>query len=240
MKTADILSYEELIKQQGNKRVFHIHIDCHEKEPDPNFVDWLLGRGYVYRNFMNIPDEVNYEPTIHISAVHEEVHRFRNEVADLMKYLKEHPHCMDGYMESESVNRITITESPFNNTFGIVPFVCTFHEKPLVFRENELHITYRQDLSDPRVGQLLRSMGFHKALMMKQDENGNDLYIKEIWTIQGSNTDIQSVFPTMVWWLNSIGGIVNGSIKEEFVYKSWTSSVDIILPRQIDQILFHK
>src|SRR5262249_54450161 len=123
-----------------------------------------------------------------------------------------------GYLEGEfiAVDR-DIENRPFDDSVA-VPF--TVHSEPLppgTFREDEIHITLSRALSDRRLLDSLTAMGFFAAYLPKPAG------IAQIFTVQGSRKHIKAILPSLTDYLQSAGGAVDCSIKEERVVDWWLS-----------------
>lgn len=102
--------------------------------------------------------------------------------------------------------------------------------EPDTFRETEIHITLSRDDSDPRLLEALTDMGFFCAYLPK------DYGEAAIFTVQGSREDIDKILPVTIEYLETVGGAVECSIKEERITHWWLSKPDVARPPVIEKI----
>lgn len=99
------------------------------------------------------------------------------------------------------------------------PPFCIEHTTLLTgtFRESEIHITLDRETSDPIVREMLLKIGFVLATIPKS------YGVAEIFTVQGTRKQIRELLFLTLDYLNNIGGIARGSIKEELIARWWIS-----------------
>lgn len=143
--------------------------------------------------------------------------------------------AMRGYIEGEQVSYFKVDRSNACNAFDPevpVPFKVSWRQlAPGTFRESELHITVVQSGMDPRVRDKLLSMGFFLAVCKEHKRSTTDIY-----TVQGSQMQIDLLRPLLIPFLEQLGGIQQVVLKEERIARWWTSSSDVTLPPVIDAI----
>jgi hypothetical protein len=210
---------------------FHIHIDAHQLAQ--GFEDFLLGDlGFWNTDFSGHPVGVlHFETPRHLTYKTKDAKNFKTVFDNVTAYLKGRPDDISGYVEGEFIPLdINIKEKPFDPT---VPVPCQFELTTLAagtFREDEIHITLDRDRSDPRLIDNLRSMGFFSAYMDKS------FGTVEILTAQGTRQIIQQLLSQVLTYLNTAGGAINCSVKEERILRWWLSDPDIKLPPVIQFI----
>lgn len=75
-------------------------------------------------------------------------------------------------------------------------------------------------------------MGFFSAWTPK--EYG----IAQIFTAQGSRKHVDAILPSLLEYLETAGGSLNCSVKEERVARSWVSSSNLPLPPVIGEVIW--
>lgn len=99
------------------------------------------------------------------------------------------------------------------------------------FRESELHVVMDFDNSDQRVVTGLLDAGLYGALLDKKDHRAIVL------TAQGSRKIILPLITEIRSYLERIGGVVRGSIKEERALKYQLYNMEVEeLPEVVDKV----
>jgi hypothetical protein len=142
---------------------------------------------------------------------------------------------MKGYIEGEQVEYFKVDRSHASKEFDPeipIPFKVSWRRLvPGVFRESELHITIPQSGMHPGARDKLLSMGFFLAVC-KEGRRAT----AEIYTMQGSQQQIDVLRSMLIRFLEKLGGIPQVVLKEERIARWWTSSPDFPLPPVIDAI----
>lgn len=214
-----------------NTKEFHIHVDA--KNINMDFKRKLINQhGFDYKNFIQRQDNYNsYAPEVHLTYKSNDANMSRRVYGDIQNHLEQYPSSMIGYVEYEYIPHKTLINYKDFNTDIALPFQLTFSELEAGrFRKDEIHITLDQGNSDPRLLKSLRSLGLFSALSQK------DYGIAEIFTVQGSYSNIQDILPMLTTYLNQAGGAAECVIKEEIVMRYWVSSLDYKLPPVIRNI----
>jgi hypothetical protein len=214
-----------------NQQKFHIHIDA--KELDPQLERILLKEcSFDYKNFIQRQDsKPSYAPETHLTYKTTELSRSKQVFEKIRNYLEQNPMSMIGYVEYECVpEEFFIDYQDFNPNI-MLPFRLSLEDLPTGgFREDEIHLTLDRDNSDQRVIKSLREMGLFSALRQK------DYGVAEIFTVQGSCSNIQRILPMLITYLKQAGGVAKCTVKEEIIMRHWISSPDYKLPPIIQDI----
>ena len=142
---------------------------------------------------------------------------------------------MKGYIEGEQViyhklDRQNAT-APFSSEVPI-PFQVTRRRlEPGTFRESELHVTLPIASRDERLREKLLQMGFFLAICQEAQRAP-----REIYTLQGSQQQIDQLRPGVIDYLESVGGVGNAVLKEERVARWWMSELGFPFPPVVDRI----
>jgi len=209
---------------------FHIHVDAFELAP--NFERFLVETCGFYRSdFAGHPEGVEgFEPPHHLTWKVRDGDEFRACFDQVVSRAK-HTGAMRGYVEGEFIAAdLDITARSFDADIA-APF--QIEKTPLApggFRESEVHITLDRDRSDPRLLGALTQMGFFAAYIPKP------YGIAEIFTAQGSRSDVSRLLPATVDFLKAAGGAVSCSVKEERVAAWWVSDRNVTLPPVIGRL----
>ena len=207
---------------------FHIHVDAFELAPE--FERFLTAkRGFYRSDFAGHPEGVEgFEPPHHLTLKTDD--EFRARFDEVVAEGKQ-PGKMRGYVEGEFIAAdIDIGPRPFDPQVP-VPFRVTKKALPPgCFRESEIHITLDRDRSDARLIRALTEMGFFAAYIPKP------YGIAEIFTVQGSRSDVKELMPRAIEFLKSVGGSVACSVKEERVADWWVSDPSVRLPPVIESV----
>lgn len=214
-----------------SQQKFHIHIDA--KELDPQLETILLKEcSFDYKNFIQRQNLSScYAPETHLTYKTTELNRSKQVFEKIRNYLEQNPRSMIGYVEYECVpEEFFIDYKDFDPSI-LPPFRLELEDLPTGgFREDEIHLTLDRDNSDQRMIQSLREMGLFSALRQK------DYGIAEIFTVQGSCSNIQRILPMLITYLKRAGGVAKCTVKEEIVMRHWISSPDYKLPPIIQSI----
>jgi hypothetical protein len=208
---------------------FHIHVDA-AKISAP-FEDYLAETGFVRTDFAGHPEGAEgFEAPNHLTLKLYDAAEFRkkfDEVATKARMTE----GIRGYLEGEFIPVDQEIEDRPYRTGVDAPFRVT--SQPIVqgsFRETEIHITLDRDRSDPRLLASLSEMGFFSAYMHKS------YGVAQIFTVQGSRTEIGQLLPRLLTYLESCGGTASCSVKEERVARWWLSEPSVPLPPVIGTI----
>ena len=209
---------------------FHLHIDALTLSSD--FERYLIdGLGFWRSDFVGHPaGREHYEPKHHLTLKSSDTSAFQKMFAEV-KERAALDDAMHGYIEGEVIMLDQDVDARKFDSSMPIPFRVTSRELlPDSFRESEIHITLSRDDSDQRLIDNLLQMGFYCAYLPKDYEIG------AIFTMQGSRKDIDSILPGTIEYIESAGGAVNCSIKEERIAHWWLSESDVSRPPVIDHI----
>ncbi len=212
---------------------FHIHVDAQSLSSDfeRRLVDEL---GFWRSDFSGHPEGFeHYEPPHHLTVEPTTGHEFRDLFARILPRAQA-PGAMRGYIEGEFV--ALDQDLPTRAFHPSVPAPFTLRRTFLpsgTFRESEVHITLDRDRSHPQLRRSLLHMGLYSAYLPKSYGTA------EIFTAQGSRANIDIILPVLVEYLQSAGGAVECSIKEERIADWWTSDPKLPLPPVIGSIDWH-
>ncbi len=214
--------------------IFHIHIDT--KTESPEIHSAAKDIGFYEHNFSGHPaGYVHFEPTRHSSIKISDRMEFQKKWKALQTLMRSDKNVA-GYIEGEYIptdvpiapKEVTQFKLP---EFNIVRrrLSAALGEK---FRETELHVVMDFDKSDQRVITGLLDAGLYGALLNKQDHRAI------ILTAQGSNKIIKPLIQEIRSYLEHVGGVVHGSIKEEraLLYELYNMEVEA-LPEVVDKII---
>jgi hypothetical protein len=211
-------------------KYFDLHIDA--TAIMPTFEDLLVGEYGFWRNdFCGHPDgQVGHEPEHHLTLQLDTGSEFRNIFDNVAGYAGR-SRSMKGYIEGEFIALdVHLWERPFAGDIATPFTIETGKIPPGTFRESEIHVTMNRDASDCRLRANMLKMGFFSAYLPK--EYG----VAEVFTVQGDRAQIDALLPAVRNYLESAGGGVNCSIKEERVADFWLSSPDVHCPPIIQRI----
>jgi hypothetical protein len=209
--------------------VFHIHVDASELQAD--FEDYLAKTGFSRTDFAGHPEGIDgFEPPNHLTLKMFDSAEFRK-TFDAVQAEAMTGNGMRGYLEGEFIPvDQDIAERPYREGVAIPFKVKNGPPVKGVFRETEIHITMDRDRSDARLLAALTEMGFFSAFMRKA------YGLAQIFTVQGSRAQIDQLLPNLIEFLESCGGAVHCSVKEERVARWWLSHSDVALPPVITEI----
>ncbi|HEV2446062.1 MAG TPA: hypothetical protein VGS58_09075 [Candidatus Sulfopaludibacter sp.] len=209
---------------------FHIHVDAIELAPE--FERFLVDGCRFYRSdFAGHPEGVEgFEPPHHLTLKVRDGNEFRDRFEQVVAQAGHSAH-MRGYVEGEFIAAdLDIEERAFDAEAAAPLRIEKAQLKPGHFRESEIHITLDRDRSDPRLLQALTHMGFFAAYIPKP------YGIAEIFTAQGSRSDVDRLMPAVVDFLKTAGGAVACTVKEERVAAWWVSDPGVHLPPVIGRL----
>ena len=212
-KMATIMCIElKKLKTLSKPPCFHLHVDAKWISQEMEYA--LLSRfGFTVDNFSeNQGGIVSYAPARHITRKFDDVREF-NSTYRQVYLLAQTPNWFSGYLEGEYISfDISLPTTKLADPLPEPPF-CIEHTSLLsgTFRESEIHITLDRDESDPIVREMLLKMGFVLATIPKS------YGVAEIFTAQGTRKQIRDLLSLTLEYLNNIGGIARGSIKEEII-----------------------
>jgi hypothetical protein len=214
--------------------LYHIHIDA----------ETLHGAFASYAvdtlGFMGFQFEPNPEGVPKFAPLHPFTLKLRDaetfhKTFDLLEQYHATERHMRGYIEGEQVTYFKLDKLSARKSFDPalpIPFKVTWRRLgPNVFRESELHLTIVQSEMHPGVREKLLEMGFFLAVCKEAKRAACDIY-----TLQGSQQQIDTLRPMVIAFLEQLGGIANVVIKEERVARWWKSEPDFPLPPVIDAI----
>ena len=177
------------------------------------------------------PDQIRHAPQRHLSKKYFDSAEYAQAFDLITDFLSKDSKALDGYVEGEYIALdMNIEEKPFS-ALNKLPFSFDLRDVKLgEFREDEIHLTLNKDKSDSKLISAMKKMGFFSVQMMKQ------YGIAEIFTVQGTKEEIESLIPLLISYLNATGGAVNCSLKEERIISYWTSSPNLKLPPVISNL----
>jgi hypothetical protein len=209
---------------------FHIHIDAQSLRAD--FERYLIEcLGFWRSDFSGHPEGFeHYEPPHHLTQEPATSREFRELFAQVLP-LAQAPGAMRGYIEGEFVALDQDLGSRPYDPSVLAPFRLERTFLPQgTFRESEVHVTLDRDRSHPELLKTLLNIGMYAAYLPK------DYGTAEVFTAQGSRADIDAVLPALMNYLESVGGAVECSVKEERIANWWTSEPGLPLPPVIRSI----
>ena len=211
-------------------KLFDLHIDA--TFISVAFETFLTENCGFWRNdFCGHPEGVEgHEPDHHLTLQLATGREFREMFDTVVAYAQQY-RPMTGYIEGELVALdVDLPERSFDP--GVpVPFMLGVGKIPSgIFRESEIHVTMSRDASDRRLRASMLTMGFFSAYLPK------DYGVAEVFTVQGSRTEIDVLIPATRSYLEEAGGSVQCSIKEERVASYWLSAPDVHRPPVIHTI----
>lgn len=214
--------------------IFHIHIDT--KTESPEIHEAVKQMGFYEHNFVGHPDGyVHFEPRKHSSIKLPDKIEFQKKWQDLQVLMRTDKN-LKGYIEGEYIP--TDLEIPQKEVRQFeLPQIRIVRRKLSTalgekFRETEVHVVMDFDNSDRRVITGLLDAGLYGALLNKKDHRAIVL------TAQGSNRIITPLIQEIRWYLERVGGVINGSIKEEKALKYALYNMNVEeLPEVVDKVI---
>jgi hypothetical protein len=212
---------------------FDIHIDA--SELSKNFEQFLLGVGFWRSDFCGHPPGApSYEPLHHLTLQPKSTAEYKQAFHTVQNYVAAHRDALRGYIEGEFFAFDRDLEFKSFDASVAAPFEVKTGFLPAgKFRESEIHVTMSRDKSDARLVEILMKMGFFTAYLSKEYGIG------QVFTVQGSHTQIQSLLPIVYEFLRNIGGAAECSVKEERVVGWWTSDSGVCLPPVVEEIIWN-
>ncbi len=216
--------------------MFHIHVDAIRMNPE--FKKDLVERLRFYHVNYSIdrcsvdlhPENPEHEYHLtHKTNSSTEFKRVRDEVLRIVRTTNS---LGLGYVECEFVALDDRPEfKPYQDR--PVPFRLSMRPpEPGTFRESELHVTLSKDESDPRLLEAL-----HHRIGMLSGFIPKNYGMAQIFTAQGTQTQIDKIRDPLVDFIHSAGGARHCSIKEERTVSYWMSHHGGVgLPHVIDRI----
>jgi hypothetical protein len=204
---------------------FDIHVDATELAHDGE--QFLIKEmGFWRSDFCGHPEGAEaYEPLHHLTIKPETGTEYKDSFNRVQQYFQSHRGSIKGYVEGEFFAFDKDLESkPFDECVKVPFAVKTGFLPPGTFRESEIHVTMSRDKSDPRLIRTLMDMGLFAAYLSK------DYGVGQVFTVQGTQAQIQALLQPLFDFLNSIGGSVHCSVKEERVVGWWMSDPTLRLP----------
>lgn len=210
---------------------FDIHIDAMELSHDAEL--FLIGEmGFWRSDFCGHPEGAEaYEPPHHLTIKPATAPEYKQCFKRVQDYFRSAPGSIKGYIEGEFFAFDKDLEAkPFDKTVN-PPFVIeTGFLPPETFRESEIHVTMSRDKSDRRLLQTLMGMGLFTAYLSK------DYGVGQVFTVQGTQSQIDSLLPCLFEFLAKVGGSSHCSVKEERVVGWWMSEPALQLPPIVKKI----
>lgn len=214
---------------------FHIHIDT--KTPSKDLHRAAKDLGFYEHNFSGHPDgHPHFEPTSHSTFKAPDPKTFKRQWSALENLMNQYPLAM-GYIEGEYVpSDLLIEEKPIKNyfppPFEVIRRKVSNDLDPKGFRETEFHLVMDWINSDRRLVDGLLRAGLYGALLDKPDHQAIVL------TMQGTRTLILPLMKRLHDYIQEVGGVVRGSLKEEIAirHQLYNMKVDD-LPEVADRII---
>ncbi len=238
----NLSEYEALCAEQASMSLekvrphcFHIHLDAHAVIPE-KLLQYIVDAGGFKADFLHSEEvaRTHFEPKYHTTLVTADSKQYSQHWKSMKRLAYETGFV--GYIEGEYIPiDMNIPARPFVQIQ--TPFFLTRRKlsEAEPFRKSELHVAYDDAKTDPRVTDLLYSMGLYGALMPKTDR-GN----YRIMTVQGSVQEINSLAPQLYSFLSALGGMWCGTIKIEVIRDYEIYDVSFVdMPEVIDQICWH-
>ena len=206
----------------------HIHVDASSIRRD--LIEVLGGLGFWRSDFSDQQMD-SYAPLHHFTLKPQAAGDFKRVFDFLLAWLEDNPGSMEGYLEGEVVPiDEMLEEKPFNKEVPPPFAVEVSGLKPGEFRQSEIHITLDRDKSNPTLRKRLREMGMFSACLPKT------FGMAEVFTLQGSQSQIDRLLPSLRRYLQQAGGAVHCSIKEERIARWWVSRRELALPPVVSSI----
>ncbi len=216
--------------------MFHIHVDATKMNSE--FERDLVERLNFYKvNYSIDRKEVDLaegepEHEYHLTLKLDSSRVFKDTCNDIFGIIVAKKTIDSGYVECEFV---ALDDRPSHSPYKEVdvPFKLSMRSpRAGAFRESELHVTLSRDESDPR---LIKHI--HHDIGMLSGFIPKDWGVAQIFTAQGTQSQINQIRDPLVNYIHSAGGAARCSIKEERTVRYWMSHADGIgLPYVIDQI----
>jgi hypothetical protein len=209
---------------------FHIHVDAARLEP--SFERTLQDLyGFQVMDFDNtVTDGPCYAPERHLTLKLYDGRAFVR-TFDAVERLARDSGGISGYVEGEYVAlNATLQGGPFDPS-AVLPVAFTTRPLPAgLFRQSEVHLTFRCTPPHPALAAALRAAGFVTAFVPKPDG------MAMLFTAQGTRRQLAEILPPTLAFLSRAGGFATAKIKEERIVRWWTSGSDVQLPPVIDLI----
>ena len=213
---------------------FDLHIDATVITTE--FERFLVEQCKFWRNdFSGHPEGTEgHEPDHHLTLQLDTGREFRDMFDRVVGYARVNRSII-GYIEGEFIALdVDVRRRPFACDVT-TPFIVETGKIPSgTFRESEIHVTMNRDASECCLRANMLKMGFFSAYLPKEYGVG------EVFTVQGSRAQIDALLPYVRKYLESAGGSVNCSIKEERVADFWLSAPDVHCPPIIKRINWAK
>jgi hypothetical protein len=208
---------------------FHIHVDA--VTVTPLFEEYLSQAGFVRTDFAGHPEGAEgFEAPNHLTLKLSDSEVFRKTFDDVVARASS-TSGIRGYVEGEFIPLDQdLADRPYQPG---VPAPFKVESRPISagsFRETEIHITLDSERSDSRLLASLTEMGFFSAYMRKS------YGVAQIFTVQGSRSQVNELLPRLVTYLQSCGGTAKCSVKEERVARWWLSDPSVTLPPVVASI----
>lgn len=206
---------------------FHIHVDAEWLHPAAEHELRALGFWSMeFRDRTRHPS--HYAPQRHLTVKLDDVRVFKAQFPHVVAAVTGQ---MQGYIEGEYVaNKRTISCEerwqsimfPFRFTTGALP--------PGRFREDEIHLTFRDGPIDSQLEVALLAAGFAYAELDKSDG------LAQVFTVQGTRRDIGRILGPTLHFLEHCGGYRSVRVKEERIARWWASTPDMVFPPTLASI----
>lgn len=214
---------------------FHIHIDTKTQSKDLHMAARELG--FYAHDFSGHPEGYgHFEPTSHSTIKIREAKEFRRKWEELERLMDNYP-AIFGYIEGEFIPvDIEIPEKPL--LYYCPPDFQVIRRRLDAatgerFRETEFHLVMDWERSDRRVINGLLDAGLYGALLDKKDHQAIVL------TMQGTRALIAPLMEKVHQYIQMIGGIVGGSLKEERAIRYRLYNMPLYeLPVVVDRVIY--
>jgi hypothetical protein len=211
--------------EKTQPRIFHIHCDAMTEESKPLLEELKRELGFVDHHFTGHPDgRDHYEPVgghVSLKILPPQEHpasgkalfdRNWQRAVDAVRRFPE----AKGYLEGEFIPfDIAIPEMECKDFFPPSFQITTRRLDPArgeSARETEIHLVMQiegEGGSDRRIVEALYDAGLYGAYLGKRDHQA------VVLTMQGYSRQIKPLMKELLWYLNAVGGVKRGSIKEE-------------------------
>ncbi len=214
--------------------IFHIHIDTKTESPEIHAETKKLG--FYEHNFNGHPaGYAHFEPTRHSSIKVSDKTEFQKKWQHLEALMRSDKN-LKGYIEGEYIPFDDEIASKEVEQFELPPMKIVRRKLSAAlgekFRETEHHVVMDFDKSDQRVITGLLDAGLYGALLDKKDHRAIVL------TAQGSNKIIIPLIQEIRSYIERVGGVINGSIKEERALKYELFNMEVEeLPEIVDKVM---
>jgi hypothetical protein len=215
-------------------RIEHeIHADL-EDSCSLQFIEALKGLGFYDDRFLH-PEggRTPFVPLCHLTVRPSKGSEQRKLFDEARRLAVSFGREVEGYIESEVAHVISGFETKDFDPSAKLGFVLrNSFLPPGQFREDEIHVQFDKDQTDPRIGRAFAEAGWREAFCPEPYGVG------EIWTIQGSMSHVEEVLPATLAYLNQVGGLVACTVRREVIAHWWLSKPDLSLPPVIAEVVW--